>query len=150
MMKRYRLYEDKLPTRLPVVFSPKLVKEMDVIYDYNQNNQNGLFQWYSYIDDVQNYVSNRVIAWDYNNKHIRFPNGTFFVRDLDYNVGYSIKTNEQNQIYAYVFMMNLKLEEFGLKTPSTLQEDKVCRMIIRESQLRQIIRETVRSILLTS
>ena len=155
MMKRHRLYEDKLPTKLPIVLSPKLVNEMDVIYDYNQDNHNDLYQWYSYIDNVQNCVSNRVIAWDYNCKHIRFPNGTFFIRDFGYNVGYTIKTNKQNQTYVYVFMMNLKPEEFGLKVPTKLGENKqICklpkRICLTESQLKYIIKETIIRILLSA
>ena len=81
---------------------------MDTIHTLNQDKIENLYQWYSYIDEVQNYISNRVIAWDYNSRHIRFPNGAFFIKDFDYNVGYTIKNNAQNQTYVYVFMMNLK------------------------------------------
>ena len=38
---------------------------MEKIYRLNSNKVNELYQWYSYIDDVQNYVSNRAVAWNY-------------------------------------------------------------------------------------
>mgnify|MGYP004446041767 CR=1 FL=1 len=91
---------------------------MDVIYYYNRDRANELLQWYSYLNKLQDYVSNRVIAWDYNNRHTRLPNGTCLITDFDYNIGYAIKTNKgSDYTYVYIFMLNLKLDEFGLKVP---------------------------------
>ena len=104
---------------------------MEEIYRLNSNKVNELYQWYSYIDDVQNYVSNRAVAWNYGEGNIRFPNGALFIKDFDYNVGYTIKTNKYTeQTYVYVFMMNLKTEEFGLKRPPVIQESKKKRQIV--------------------
>ena len=138
-MKKYRLYEDKLPSKLVVILSPKITKEIDTIHKLNQDKIENLYQWYSYIDEVQNYISNCVIAWDYNSRHIRFPNGAFFIKDFDYNVGYTIKNNAQNQTYVYVFMMNLKTEEFGLKVPNVNEG----RITITRKDLKNIINECV-------
>ena len=149
-MNRDRLYEEKLPRKFTVILSPKTIREMEEIYRLNSNKVNELYQWYSYIDDVQNYVSNRAVAWNYNGRNIRFPNGALFIKDFDYNVGYTIKTNKYTeQTYVYVFMMNLKTEEFGLKRPPVIQESKKKRQIvIKESQLHSIIHKTIRRLLL--
>ncbi len=41
-----------------------------------------------------------------------------FISDFDYNIGYTIKTNNTTQQqYVYVFMANLKPDEFGLIVP---------------------------------
>ena len=49
---------------------------MEKIYRLNSNKVNELYQWYSYIDDVQNYVSNRAVAWNYNGRKY-----VFFISD---------------------------------------------------------------------
>lgn len=139
-MKRSRINEDTLPPQLPVILSDRISQQIDKIGEYNKNNKEALEQWLGYIDSVVNYVSNPAIAWDYNNRHIRFPNGTRFIRDFDYNVGYSIKTN--GYVYVYIYKMNLMLEEFGLISPQSLEENHAS-ICITESQLRHIIRETL-------
>ena len=154
-MRRNRLNEDWYVPKLPVKFSNKINNMIRLIESYNEDDFQSLSNWTDYLISVKDYISNRVIAWDYNSKHIRFPNGTFFIRDFGYNVGYTIKTNKQNQTYVYVFMMNLKPEEFGLKVPTKLEENKqICklpkRICLTESQLKYIIKETIIRILLSA
>ena len=150
-MTRHWLYEDKLPSKLLVIFSKNIKNEIDIIDKYNQNNHEGLLQLHDYLDGIRNYISNPVIAWDYTNRCQHFPNGTRLLRDFDYNVGYTIKTNNQTQqAYVYIFMVNLKPEEFDLKVPPTLTENRqhlhhIYR--INESQLRNIIKESIKKIL---
>ena len=94
-------------------------------------------------------MSNPVIAWDYTNRFSRFPNGTRFIKDFDFNVGYAVKTNSTTkQPYVYVFMVNLRPEEFGLEIPPTLKEN-------RGGTFSRIISEVInsylrRNLLLTS
>lgn len=122
-MTKRCLYEDRLPQKLSVIFSPKITKQIIDIDAYNSNNTNGLSQWHDYLDGMKSYISNPVIAWDYTNRHQRFPNGTMFISDFDYNIGYTIKSNNTTQQqYVYVFMANLKPNEFGLKIPQMLKE----------------------------
>lgn len=141
-MKRSLVKEDKLPSKLIVRFSSKIAKEINAIDSFNHNNLDALYQWREYLDGIKRYISNPVIAWDYTNRYSRFPNGAVFIEDFGYNIGYSIKNdNITNQPYVYVFMMNLNPEEFGLKVPLTLKENK--RIKLTESQLRSIIRKTI-------
>ncbi len=80
-------------------------------------------------------------AWDYTHRFSRFPNGSIFIKDFDYNIGYAIKTNNTtNQPYVYVFMVNLKPQEFGLIVPPTLREN-------RDIIISQIITETINTYL---
>ena len=123
MKKQYFLNEDKLLPKLSVRFSTKIINEIDAIDSFNQNNLDGLANWHDYLDGMRSYISNPVIAWDNTNSHHILPNGTRFISNFDYNVGYTIKTNNTTQQeYVYVFMANLKPEEFGLKVPPVLKE----------------------------
>ena len=63
-MRERCLNEDKLPQRLPVVSSKKINAEITAIETYNQNNREGLSQWRDYLNGLNNYISNPVIAWD--------------------------------------------------------------------------------------
>ena len=118
MTKLCQINEDRLPQKLSVVLSTTIRQEMDAIYAYNQNNTDGLRQWYEYIDGMESYISNPVIAWDYINRYAHFPNGAIHLMDLGYDVSFIVSTNRTtNENYVYVFMLNLKPEEFGLKVP---------------------------------
>ena len=146
-MKRYLLKEDRLPTKLTVVFSPKISKQINIIDDYNCTNIDDIYQWYDYIEGIKKYISNPVIAFDYTNRYRSLPNGTRFIHDFDYNIGYTIKTNKNTDSpYVYIFNVNLKPEEHGLKIPPTLQE---CKNVVRltESDLRFIVTECVRRVI---
>lgn len=154
-MKRYELNEDRLPSKLTVLFSQKIRREIESIEIQNQNNIDGLYKWRDYLNGITNYLSNPVIAFDYTNRYSRFPNGAIYNRDFDYNVGYVVKTNNStNQSFVYVFMVNLKPDEFGLKVPSNVKESKqhntnrVKRTIcLTESELERMIDKSVRRII---
>ena len=153
-MKNLQLNEDKLPNRLLVAFSNNISKEIEKIDVYNRNNVERISRWHDYIDGIKRYMSNPVIAWDYTNRCQRFPNGTRFLSDLGYNVGYTIKTNNcTQQTYVYIFMVNLNPKEYGLKVPPTLNENKqpTNRIVyhLKESQLRRIIRESIKKMLVS-
>lgn len=148
-MKQCWVNEDKLPQKLLVITSPKISKQIQVIDGYNQNNIDALYQWNEYIEGVKSYISNPVIAWDYNNKYPHFPNGAVHLRDFGYDVAFIVKTNQNtNKNYVYVFKIDLKPQEFGLKVPPTLEEN-------RDDIVSRIITETInnylkRNILLVS
>ena len=140
------LKEDKLPPKLPVRLSTNVYRQIDVIDNYNQKNATGINQWYHYIDTIIGHISNPAIAWDYAGILTHFPNGAISMTDFNSNVGFIVRTNNlTNQAYVYVFKMDLKPEEFGLKVPPTLKENK--NIILTESQLRNIIRRTILDVL---
>lgn len=150
---KFHIDEEKLPTKLLVTFSNKISLYIDAIDDYNKNNIEALTQWYEYIDTIKSYISNPVIAWDNMWRYQHYPNGTTYIRDFGFNVGFTIKTsNRTHHNYVYVFKVNLKPEEFGLKVPPILNEnkqhtsDKIIYRI-KESQLRRIIQESIKQIL---
>lgn len=171
-MSKFVLKEDKLPIRLPVVFSPSINKEIELIDEFNQPFGDSLYEWYDYIDGIIDYLSYAKIAFDYANRFRRLPNGCPFVEDFEYNVGFSVKTNKRtHKAYVYVFMINLKAKEFGLKippkVPMNISRERVAtaatplgygadyvsenrnlqKLIISESRLRKIISESIRKVL---
>ena len=123
MNNECKLNEDRLPLKLSVVFSSEIRKRIETIYSCNQENADGLSQWYDYLDGIKSYLSNPAIAFDYTDRYPKFPNGAIFNRDFNYNTAYVVKTDKHtNQQFVYVFKVNLNLEEFGLKSPSTISE----------------------------
>ena len=117
-MRLHYLNEDNLSPKLPISFSAKISKQINAIYACNQDNTDALCQWDEYIEGLKSYISNRSIAWDYNNKYSHFPNGAIHLEELRYDVTFIVKTNRRtNRNYVYVFRLNLKPEEFGLKVP---------------------------------
>lgn len=104
MTNQNRLNEDKLPSKFYVRFSTKIVREIDAIETFNQHNYDGLSQWYDYLEGLKNYISNPAIAWDYTNRHIKFPNGTRFIRDFNYNVGYTVKKTKKQIFHMSIFL----------------------------------------------
>ena len=117
-MRQCLVSEDKLPKKLLVITSPEISKQIEMIDNYNQNNIDALSQWNEYIEGLKSYISNRSIAFDYANRFTKFPNGAIHLMDLGYDVTFIVRTNRRtNRSYVYVFMLNLKPEEFGLRVP---------------------------------
>ena len=143
-MKNGLLKEDNLPPKLFVAFSSKVRDQISEIDSYNCKNIEGLSQWYEYIDGIRSYMSNPVIAWDYLNRYKRGRKGARCVRDLGFNVRYTILSDRNTDVpFVYIFMIDFKLDDYGLKRPPTLNESK--RIIsLTETHIRQIVRETLR------
>ena len=140
-MKQCWLREDKLPSNLLVNFSSKITKKINAIGAYNRQNGAALTQWSEYLDGMKSYLSKSVIAWDNMNRYPRLRNGGRFIGDFGYNVGYTIiNDSATSQPLIYVFMANLKPQEFGLIVPPTLREN-------RDNAISQIIAETINNYL---
>ena len=136
--------EDKLPPKIPVRFSTKVSSIIDSIISHNKGNIQAISEWLEYLETVKNYVSNPVIAWDYTNRNIQLKNGTKFIQDFDFNIGYTIITDyTTNSPFVYIFMVNLKPQEFGLRECKRRRN----AVTITESKLRRIIAESIRKIL---
>lgn len=136
--------EDKLPPKIPVRFSTKVSSKIDSIISHNKGNIQAISEWLEYLETVKNYVSNPVIAWDYTNRNIQLKNGTKFIQDFDFNIGYTIITDyTTNSPFVYIFMVNLKPQEFGLRECKRRRN----AVTITESKLRRIIAESIRKIL---
>ena len=151
-MRERCLNEDKLPQRLPVVSSKKINAEITAIETYNQNNREGISQWRDYLNGLKNYISNPVIAWDYANRYHHTKKGAIYLNELGYNAIFMVLTNNQTQqAYVYLFWIDLKPEEFGLKVPPTLNENKqpITKIVycLSEKQLRNIIKESIKKVL---
>lgn len=114
------LTEDIKPQPLAVTLSSQINNKIAEIGEYNRDNVEAREKWHDYLDGIKNYLSNPSIAFDYANRNIRFPNGAYFIRDFDYDVGYAIKYFN-SKAYVYIFKMNLKPAEFGLRVPPTVE-----------------------------
>jgi len=116
MIEQYRPNENKLPPNLKVRFSSKIVQRIRRIDALNKHNIDALNNWKEYIDGIKRYLEYSTIAWDNMGRYPRFPNGAIFIKDFDYNVACIIQIdNATNLPYVYVFKVNLKPREFGLR-----------------------------------
>lgn len=140
-MRQNYLTEDKRLTKLPIIFSDKVIDEIDLIRDVNKGDDN-LYQLYEYIDGLKNYITNPVIAWDNVGKYRHNSRGETNIKELGYNVIFTIKTNQTtNTNYVYVFKIVFPLNRLGLKIPSDLYEnqnkkhlsnDEYCRILMEK------------------
>lgn len=130
-MKRYLINEDSLPPNLPVHFSSKILKIINEISVYNRNNIEAISQWSDYLDGLKSYMSKSVIAWDNTNRYPQLRSGGRFVKDCEYNVGYTIiNDNTTGLPFVYIFMANLKPEYFGLEIPQNNESIKKALSLI--------------------
>lgn len=97
-MTQYHLMEDKFPKKLPILLSYDIINRIELIKEYNEKNTDALSKWHGYLTTVENYISDPVIAWDTMERHIKFPNGTKFIKDFGINVGYSVKFNKRRSL----------------------------------------------------
>ena len=143
-MTQYYIKEDKLAPNLLIRFSARINKQINAIKDFNRGNIEGLSQWVGYLEGMKTYISKRTIAWDNTGRYIEWPNGSIFIPDLGYNVAYNIITDSATKRdLVFIFRANLAPEEYGLKVPPALNENK--RIIpLTESHIRHIVRETLR------
>ncbi len=151
MIKQYSLNEGNQSSKFYVVLSPTIQNEMDAVFTHNQNNKKGLYQWYSYIEDVTNHISNRSIAWNYTNGLIQKRNGAITLNDFDYNVTYAVKISKRtHRAYVYVYKINLKIEDFGLKNPFVTNENNqgiITCAVLNGKNIHNIITEIINSYL---
>lgn len=133
MAKQYLLNEDKLPPKLPVIYSDDVINEIDNIKEYNQFEKEGLSKFFSYIKGMENHISNRAIAFDYGNNYARYSDGTIFA----YDIGVTFRlVDDTERIYVEITWMDFNLEDFGL----TLWENK-------KINISRIITETINNYL---
>ena len=156
-MEQHLLFEDKYPPKFLVLISSKILKDIEFVLRYNRNNTEGIYRWREYLNLVKDYLSNRTIAFDYANRDSRLPNGTYFLNDFNCGVGYTIKYNKfTKQPYVYIFMLNMKLEDFGLEFPNITESNNITKTrsksksIIRltESDLCYIVKNCINEVLL--
>lgn len=149
------LYEDKQLTPYKVWLTPTVRNKINIIENFNSDNIDGLSQLYEYIENIKRYISYPVIAWDNTGRYHHFANGATHINEMGYNFIYLIKTSKFDQKpYVCITNISFDFDELGLVNPNEVCENKqyktktVC--YIKESQLRSIIRETIRRILLTA
>lgn len=147
MNRRYLLYEDELPPKLPATFSSTLRVRIKRISKYNRNrNPEGVSKWLKYLEQIKGYISQRSICFNW--RYPKMRNGGTFVSDYGFNVGFFIFTNTGKAL-VNIFMLNLNLDEYGLVDPTNHnnQNNSGTPTIIKETTLRRIIRRVLRETL---
>ena len=153
------LREDKLPTPLPVILSPTINYEINEIEYLNWRKTDEIHKWHDYLDRVLRYISNPSIAWDYAGRYRHLPNGETYINEIGYDVGFIIEAND-TQTYVNVFRLALNAEEYGLQMSTNegrkynnthkqydIMNNKKTKIRLTESQLHNIIKESVKNLL---
>jgi len=141
-MKLY-LNEDTLPKKLEVKFSNEISNLIEDVDFQNQFEIETITNWHNYIEGLICWISNPVIAWDNTNKYEHdYANNITHINDNGYDVTFMFNTDKTCLI---IIKANLKYEEYGLEY-SSLYENHSTRKkhILNESQLRRIIRESIK------
>lgn len=119
------LLNENIPTpqKLAVRFSSELYNDIRTIRLYNQGNEPALSNWKKYLDSIKTYMSDTVIAWDNMGRYRQLQGGNRrFIADFGYNIGYAVIIDSQTYLpFVFIFMVNLKVREFELKMPPSLQ-----------------------------
>lgn len=138
-MRQNYLTENKRLTKLPIIFSDKVINKIDLIRDVNKGDDN-LYQLYEYIDGLKSYIANPVIAWDNVGKYRHNSKGETYLKELGYSVWFTIKTNKTSNVnYVYVFKIDFPLKKLGLKTPSNLGENRTIRNFSNDEYCRILL-----------
>jgi hypothetical protein len=87
---------------------------------------------YTIEEDIKN---NRMV--------LHFKNGAILLKDFGCNAAYYIKTYNTRLPYVYIFKINLKTDEYGLKVSPALNENKKI-ILLTVSHIKHIVRETLR------
>jgi len=140
-MKCHYLKEDKRPQKIPVRFSNEVAERISYIDWKNYNNIESIVQLHNYIVGLISWLSNPVIAWDYLNKYQHSKNGTTRIVEHGYDVSFRLNSDDNNILYILILGININVDEFGL-----IQENIQLKQI-SESQLRRIIRESIKKVL---
>lgn len=117
------LYEDKKLQPIIVILSPKVLNKIETIEQYNRDNTSALSQWYEYIDGLESYISNPVIAWDNTGRYQHNSKKETHLKEAGYDVIYTIKIDKTtNTNYVYILNIKFNLQEFDLKDPDSIPE----------------------------
>lgn len=132
------------PYRLPVRLSDALSRVIESVMQHNLSN--GKYErWYNeHLLHMLRIISTPSVAFDYANQSEHLEDGTI----IGYGFEYSLENDEQTQsTYVYILNMDLELDEYGL-TDNIIPEAKNRKhIILTESKLRRIIRESIYHVL---
>lgn len=131
MIKQHRINEVKKTQKLPVVYSDDVINKIEYIKENNLFEKEGLERLFFHIKGIENYISNRAIAFDYGNNFARDTDGTVIVYDMGISF---LLVDKSGVIFVEIVGMDLNLGDFGL------QES-------RNVDISRIIAETINSYL---
>ena len=133
-MKLFSLNEDKLPPRLPVIYSDYITSQIEDICDSNRGNANGLSELKKFIKRVANHVSNRAIAFCYGNNCSMPSNGTVYIYDM--GAVFCLK-DDLEKVFIEITWIDLNLKDFGLNENRHI--DNIITEIINQYLRRNLL-----------
>lgn len=143
-MNKHVLKEDRRLLKLPIVCSYQVYSFINDVSFRNQDKVEEIARFKEDISCILDHISNPVIAWNNAARYIYDDNGTIFFEDFGFKVDFMVMTDKvTQQNYIRVIYLEFNLEDFGL------QENKRqnSKFTISESQLRNIITESIRKVL---
>lgn len=151
-MNNEQIYEDKRLPPYRVFLGYNVQQEIKYLISCNKNNVEGIRRLKEYVKSLKRYISNPTLAWDNEGRYTHYQNGAIHVMEIGYNFLYILKTNQTGKSYVCIIRIWFDTNALGLKDPRKMNENREFKRVyyIKESQLRLIIRETLRRVLLTA
>lgn len=145
-MKSWQLAEDKLSPKLPVIISYEIDNEISTIEAKNIDNEYAITQWKDCLSVIINQISKPSIAWDNIGIYRHEPNGETHANIFGHDISFTIETDRMGKNYVDISYFDLKPEDYGLIEC----QHRIEKLLISESLLRSIIRESLKRILFAS
>ena len=136
MIKQYRINEVKKTQQLPVVYSDDVINKIEYIKENNLFEKDGLGMLFSHIKGIENYISNRAIAFDYGNNFARDTDGTVIVYDMGISF---LLVDKSGVIFDEIVGMDLNLEDFGLQENRNINISRIITETINNYLKRNLL-----------
>lgn len=142
-MAKLLLREEVLRPEFAVWVSNKVNNYIGWVIDYNKNNPNAIKSFYESLEELNHHLSFRSVGLNYG---VPYP-----FTELGLSVHYNLKFDVNDQPYINIFRIKIDFEYFGLVDPHRKPiQKRINRITLKETQLRSIIRETLKQVLLTT
>lgn len=154
MNKHYILIEEYPHAEFNVYLTPKVYGYVRQIYRCNIGNESCIQSLKSMLNSIQGLLAYRTNAFNYSSSATQNKNTPMCIAMDDVKAYYRVDYDSiKDETFVSIYRINVNFENIGLNNPhksiKPIQE-KTYRVILKESQLHQIIREVIKRFLFTA
>lgn len=158
MKIRHILKEETLEPEFNVYETLSVYKYLDRIYACNKGNCSAIEEFNRCLSIIKNHLAFRNMSLGYPDNITKISNRIMKFNELGITVTYKFIRSNHNYggHYVNIIRIDVDYKYFGLTKPMAIKYQKQRneslqrKYILNEPQLRQIIRETIRKILLSA
>lgn len=151
MTKQHILKEETLEPEFNVYETLPVYKYLDRIYACNKDKYSAVEEFKRCLSTIKHHLSYRCMALGYPDNVTKISNQIMKFNELGITVTYESLPNDNNhgECYVNIIRIDVDFNYFGLTKPMPINrkwqrnESLQRKCVIKESQLRWIIRETI-------